>query len=67
MKFKFIPNHTLTALFKTIIYIIIISGVFFGFNSLTKALNGEKLMISYSLMAAFCAIFLHFYDKEEKQ
>jgi len=63
MKFKFIQSHGLTALLKVILYIAIVSGVYFGINALARV---SPTVTSYTLTMAYCSIFLHFYDKEDK-
>lgn len=64
MKFKFIQNHSLTALLKAILYIAIVSGIYFGINALARV---NPTVTSYTLTMACCAILLHFYDKEDEK
>lgn len=60
MKIDF--RHVIIAVLKTLFFIVIISCVDFGVNTLAKVETSE---ISYALMIAFSAIFLHYYDKED--
>lgn len=62
MKIDF--KHVMIAVLKTLFLIVIVSCVDFGVNTLAKVEISE---ISYALMIAFSAIFLHYYDKEDNK
>lgn len=64
MKIDFRPNHVIIAVLKTLLFIAIVSCVDFGVNALAKV---ETSATSYTLMMAFSAIFLHYYDKEDEK
>ena len=64
MKLDFRPNHVMIAVLKTLFFIAIVSCVDFGMNALARV---ETSKISYTLMMAFSAIFLHYYDKEDNK